>query len=204
VIALLRGTVAHKGLDHAVIDVGGVGYHVHLPLGALARLPAPGEPATVHTHTHVREDALELFGFESPDDRAVFLALTSISGVGVRLGMAVLGAMSAPEIISTVARGDVRTLTSVKGIGKKTAERIVLELSERFGAMALRSNPAQTQNPASPFPLEGSKLEKLRSGLMNLGYNPQVVERAIIEIGPSVDENELAQSFRAALSKLRS
>jgi holliday junction DNA helicase RuvA len=203
VIALLRGNVAHKGTDHAIIDVGGVGYRVNLPSRSLARLPPVGESALVHTHTHVREDALDLYGFDSPADRAVFLELISISGVGVKLAVAILGHLGASEIVSGVGRGDVRLLTSIKGVGKKTAERIILELGDRFGRMNLPA-PSASSRPGSPVPVEGTTLEKLRSGLSNLGYAPQVVERAITDLGALVDDQPLEQLFRTALLKLRS
>ena len=203
-IALLRGDVAYKGSDHAIIDVGGVGYRVQLPASTLAQLPPVGEAAVVHTHTHVREDALELFGFESPEDRAIFLSLTSINGVGVKLGMAILGTMSAPEVVATVARGDVRMLTSVKGVGKKTAERIVLELSDRFSNLSMPAGVAWQRDRAGGKPAEETKIDKLRSGLMNLGYPAQIVEKTILDLGTSVDEQELEPLFRAALSRLRS
>ncbi len=202
-IALLRGNVAHRGADHAIIDVGGVGYRVTLPSRSLARLPAVGETTLVHTHTHVREDALELYGFDSPADRAVFLELISISGVGVKLAVAILGNLSASEIVSGVGRGDARLLQSIKGVGKKTAERIILELGDRFGKMNL---PAPTSAIAggSPVPVEGTTLEKLRSGLGNLGYAPHVVERAILDLGAAVEDQPLETLFRSALLKLRS
>lgn len=201
-IALLRGTVAHKGSDHAIIDVGGVGYRVNLPARSLARLPRTGETTLVHTHTHVREDALDLYGFDSPADRAVFLELISISGVGVKLAVQILGSMSASEIVSGVSRGDVRLLQSVKGVGKKTAERIILELGDRFGRMSL---PAPgTDTAGSPIPVEGTTVEKLRSGLSNLGYPPQTIEKAITELGEAVEDQPLELLFRSALTKLRS
>jgi len=204
VIALLRGVVAHKGPEHAIIDIGGVSYRGDLPASTLAQLPPVGESTVVHTHTHVREDALELFGFQSPDDRAIFLALTSINGVGVKLGMAILGTMNAPEVVATVDRGDGRMLTRVKGVGKKTAERIVLELSDRFSTMAVSSGVAWERKAKNAVPTQETKVDKLRSGLLNLGYQAQIVEKTILELGASIDEQELEPLFRAALSKLRS
>ncbi len=126
-IAFLRGLVVSRGEDHAVIDVQGVGYRVEMAGPAIRMLP-PGEEVQLHIHTNVREDAIQLFGFADPTDRSVFLALTKVKGIGPKLSMAVLGNTTTAELVDAVAAGDVKRLTHIPGLGKKTAERILVEL----------------------------------------------------------------------------
>jgi Holliday junction DNA helicase RuvA len=134
----LRGILVEKDTEGIVLDVGGVGYRASASLGTLRALPSLGEECVIHTRMVVREDAMLLFGFAAPEERAAFDALTAVSKVGPKLALAVLSAMSPPEISEAVARGDVPKLSSVPGLGRKTAERLVLELKGKdlavFGA----------------------------------------------------------------------
>ncbi len=147
-IGRLSGRVVEEAADGAVVlDVHGVGYEVALPIGSLGRMlaatsasagprPSVGAEVTVFVHTHVREDALALFGFATREDRAAFRALIGVSSIGPKIAMAVLGALPGPELSVTVGRGDVAKLTKIPGIGKRTAERIVLELKDKLPAVA--------------------------------------------------------------------
>jgi len=167
-IGRLSGTVLDKGREGVVVDVGGVGYDVTLPLSTLAALPATGAPVTLWIHTHVREDELRPFGFGGEVDRTAFRTMLKVSGVGPKVAMAVLGALSGDQLAVAVEAGDTRRLTAIPGIGKKTAERIILELG---GKLTLGSGA-----PAAGAP---GVLEELSSALKNLGFKPARVEQVI-------------------------
>jgi len=137
VIARLRGVVLEKNLQDAVVDVHGVGYRVALSLLSLARLPAEGQPAELRIHTVVREDAIELVGFLSPEEEEMFRLLTSVSHVGPKLALAVLSGLEVPDLAEALSRGDLPRLTRIHGVGKKTAERLVLELRDKAKALAV-------------------------------------------------------------------
>lgn len=138
-IAELRGTLARKSVAGVVVDVGGVGFRLLVPVSTFRRLPEEGHEVHLYTHLHVKEDALELFGFHTPDERTLFLELISISGIGPKLGLAVLSGL-APEVFHrAVVEEDLGLLTSVSGIGKKTAQRIIVELKERLSGMDVAS-----------------------------------------------------------------
>lgn len=135
-IAYLSGKLAQKGPTHLVVDVGGVGYFVHIPLSSYERVGEVGEQVHILTYLHVKEDGMELFGFATEEERELFRTLVSVSGVGPKLAQAVLSAMSPEEFRRAVVQNDLGRLTSVPGIGRKTAQRLVLELREKFGEVA--------------------------------------------------------------------
>jgi len=143
VIARLSGTVAEKGADFAVVDVGGVGYLVHLSAVSLAALPPQGEAATLRTFTNVRQDAIDLFGFATEEEEAVFRALIDVKGVGPRAAQNILSGIQARDLAQAIAQGDVARLTRVPGVGKKTAERLVVELKEKLALLARAAGPAK-------------------------------------------------------------
>ena len=132
-IAFLTGRVASKRTGECVLDVGGVGFRLAMSTSSLAALPAEGDTVTVHTHLHVREDELSLFGFESTDERALFEQLLTVSGVGPKVALATLSALAPATLTEAIAREDVALISSVPGIGKKTAQRIILDLKDRLG-----------------------------------------------------------------------
>jgi Holliday junction DNA helicase RuvA len=167
-IGRLSGTVLDKGREGVVVDVGGVGYDVALPLSTLAALPATGAPVTLWIHTHVREDELRLFGFGGEIDRAAFRTMLKVSGVGPKVAMAVLGALSGDQLAVAVEAGDTRRLTAIPGIGKKTAERIILELGGKL-----------TLGTGAPKAGAAGVLEELSSALKNLGFKPARVDQVI-------------------------
>ena len=133
-IAFLTGTVAAKGASHCLLQVGGVGLRLAMSTGSLAALPAVGDEVTVHTHLHVREDELSLFGFESEAEKESFEPLITVSGVGPKVALATLSALSPDALALAIASEDVATISSVPGIGKKTAQRIILDLKDKLGA----------------------------------------------------------------------
>lgn len=191
-IARLTGTLALKSPEECVVDVNGVGYAVQVPLSVLDRLPPSGEQCSLIIHTHVREDQLVLFGFGDLDERAVFRLLISISGVGPKIALACLGGLDAARVTQAIVQEDVRALSSVPGIGKRTAERIILELKEKV----TRLNPGVPMTPNSQ-----PTLEDLSSALRNLGYKPKAVDALIAGLA---DKAHLSfeELLREALSRL--
>jgi holliday junction DNA helicase RuvA len=170
VIARLSGTVLEKRGDVAVLDVQGVGYLVHLSLQSMAGLPPEGARAQVRCYTHVREDALQLFGFLTPEEEELFHLLISVSGVGPKLGINILSGMPATELASAILHGEIARLTRISGVGKKTAERLVVELKDRLRTSGLVNGARPSRPPASSD-------EVLLSALVNLGYRPAAAER---------------------------
>jgi holliday junction DNA helicase RuvA len=192
VIAFLSGKLLFKDLDTACIDVGGVGYRVRMPLGDLARLGDAGSPVQVHVHTHVREDAIDLFAFGEGDGLTLFEKLIGVSGVGPRMALALLSGLEPAELVHAITNGDEARLTRVPGVGKKTAARIVLEVKDRLVRQGLKSRAA--------LPAGGSPLTDLESALENLGYKPQQIERATKALKPLAAEGApLEELVREAL-----
>jgi Holliday junction DNA helicase RuvA len=196
VIARLSGKLAEVGDGFAVLDVGGVGYLVHLSRLSLAGLPARGEAVSLRILTHVREDALDLFGFASEEEEAVFRALIQVKGVGPRAAQNILSGIEARELAQAVASGDVVRLTKVPGVGKKTAERLVVELKDRLATLARASGPARTAPGADA-------LEQLRTALVNLGYRPPQADGAVEALREAAQGKRLDDLLREALKLLR-
>ena len=171
-IGRLKGLVAAKDADGAVIDVNGVGYEVSVPLTTLASLPGVGDETILWIHTHVREEELRLFGFLSKRDRTAFRTLLKVNGVGPKLALAVLGALDGPTLSAAVSNGDTKRLSSIPGIGKKTAERMILELG---GRLSMGAEPADGS-------VSGGVFAQLDSALVNLGFKPQAVQKVIAEV----------------------
>lgn len=169
-IATLKGMITSKRPERVVIDVGGVGYSVAVPLCSLGDLPEEGNEVFLHTHTHVREDALQLFGFLSEHDRGVFTTLLGISGIGPRLALAILSGMHVERFIDAVHEEDIPLLSTIPGLGKKTAARIVLELKGKL-------RPFSPKGPG--LPRDGQIAEDAVSALENLGYRKAVSESAV-------------------------
>ena len=198
-IAQLRGVVVEKNLSDAVVDVNGVGYRVHFSLLTLARLPEEGQPVRIRTRTVVREDALDLFGFLSRAEEEMFQLLTSVSNVGPRLAMTVLSGMEVRELNDAIGHGDVARLTKVHGIGKKTAERLVVELREKVKLVQLQAEAEGTAAPA--FDVRGD----LVSALVNLGYKSAQAEKAAdVASQRAGTDAPFELLFREALKGLRS
>jgi holliday junction DNA helicase RuvA len=204
VISHLRGTVSGVAPDGAVIEIGGVGFSVQCTPGTLAAL-RPGETAHVSTALVVREDSLTLYGFGSDDERNVFELLQTASGVGPRLALAMLAVHSPDALRRAVATGDLGALTLVPGIGKKGAQRIVLELKDRLGAPGdIPLDGARTVAAASP-----SWREQAQSGLVNLGWSARDAEQAVQAVAADLEAEgvppesaDVATVLRAAMKKL--
>jgi Holliday junction DNA helicase RuvA len=196
VIARLTGTVAEKGDDHAVVDVGGVGYLVHLSAPSLASLPPRGERASLRTFTQVRQDAIELYGFSTEDEEAVFRALIDVKGVGPRAAQNILSGIDAKDLAQAIAQGDVARLTKVPGVGKKTAERLVVELKEKLALLARAAGPAKAAPGAGA-------LEQLRTALVNLGYKAPQADSAVDALRDAAEGRRLDDLVREALKLLR-
>jgi holliday junction DNA helicase RuvA len=186
VIAFLDGTVAEKGADRVVIDVGGVGYDVSIPVSTAARLPAVGRPVRVFTRMHVRDDAMLLFGFGSPDERSLFDLLITVSGVGPKVALAFLSALAPDALRRAVVSGDVAALTVVPGVGKKVAQRVVLDLKDKLGGDVVV--------------LEGPLVD-VREALLALGLSPQEAAEALGALATDGDR-PVEELLREALQHL--
>jgi Holliday junction DNA helicase RuvA len=196
-IARITGVVAEKGVDHAIVDVNGIGYRVQLSAASLAALPAPGERASLRTHTHVREDALQLFGFASEEEEAVFHELIAVKNVGPRAAQNILSGIDARELARAVAESDVARLTRVPGVGKKTAERLVVELKEKLVALARAAAPTAVAAGAD-------QLEQLQQALVGLGFKAAQAQAAAEALREEGEGKRLDELLREALKLLRS
>jgi Holliday junction DNA helicase RuvA len=174
VIAHLRGRILEKHPNRIVIDVNGVGYDVFVPLSTFYGLGDAGAGIALRTHTHVREDALVLYGFATLVEQDLFEKLIGISGIGPKVALAVLSGIEPQELVRAIERGDVARLTAIPGVGKKTSERIVLELKDRLPRMTATSVAAAGDEPA-PSALRDDVL----SALVNLGYHRPLAEKAV-------------------------
>jgi holliday junction DNA helicase RuvA len=205
VIGQLTGTVTSEEADGTfVLDVGGVGYEVVAPLGALGRAKAhvpPGEKLTLYVHTHVREDALLLFGFATPDDKAAFRTLISVSNVGPKMALALLSAMPAEDLARAVMGKDLTRLLAVPGIGRKTAERLLLELKDKLAPPPVKTK-AEERRDLPPRASGPSNTELLAGALTRMGYRPSEADRAIAHLGGRIDAEPLQTLVREALAVL--
>jgi Holliday junction DNA helicase RuvA len=196
-ISHLRGRVLDKQPNRVVIDVGGVGYDVHVPLSTFYEIGEEQSEIALRVHLHVREDTLQLYGFLTELERQMFERLIGISGIGPRLGIAVLSGMDTRDLIGAVQRADVARLTRIPGIGRKTAERIVLELKDRL---------LQLASPAPEEPAPTAAADRLRADLLsaleNLGYHRPQAERAIDAVLAEAPESSFEQALRGVLRAL--
>lgn len=205
-IGRLTGRVVEEGLESTlVLDVHGVGYELSVPLGTVGRAraladEAGAEPLTLYVHTHVREDALLLYGFATREDRATFRTLIGISSVGPKMAMGILSALSAAELAAAIARRDATRLTAIPGVGKKTAERLVLELKDKLLALPSPAPAAQAGAPAGAP--AGAKSDLLHGALLRMGYRPVEAERALTALGPRIEATPLDELVREALALL--
>jgi len=199
-IAFLRGRLISKSPNQAIVECGGVGYDANISVATFTALPPEGAEARLHIHTHVREDALSLFGFAEPQEKRLFEKLLTISGIGPKLAITVLSGIDAGRLVGAIRAGDHATLTKIPGIGKKTAERVVLELKDKLDDMAA-SAPAGT--PAATH--YGPAGDDALSALINLGY-PRPIAQKAIETALAKDAaaaNDFETLFRAAMAAVR-
>lgn len=190
VIGFLSGTLKHADVDAVLIDVGGVGYRVLMPISDLARVHV-GSPCEAWVHTHVREDAIVLFGFATKDGLTMFERLIGVQGVGPRTALALLSGIDGAELVRVIGERDEARLTKIPGVGKKTAARIILDLADKMAKESLGS-------PRGPG--KGGALDDLRSALANLGYKAPQIDRAVQKVKPLADEGRgLSDLVREAL-----
>lgn len=174
-IGQLRGHLLAKKPNHVIVDVQGVGYEVTIPLTSFYDLPGEGEQVTLRIHTHVREDALALFGFLTGSEKDFFLKLISISGIGPKLAIAILSGARVDELAQAIADGNLSRLVAIPGVGRKTAERVVLELKSQVGPFLLADRGEAAPAPAGTDALQ----EDILSALVNLGYARPAAEKAL-------------------------
>jgi Holliday junction DNA helicase RuvA len=174
-IAFLTGRLAFKAPTHLTLDVQGVGYEVHIPLSTYYALPNLDEVTALNIHTHLREDAIQLFGFLSHSEKELFLLLTTVSGIGPKLALSVLSSLPVTELVRAIQAEDVDKLETVPGIGKKSAGRIALELKDKVSKI----QPAAVQASISEASGVEGPLEDALSALVNLGYRPQDAKDAL-------------------------
>jgi len=197
-IALLRGEVAVRRTDHVVILCSGVGYRAAVSAETLRHVPAVGEEATLHGHLIVRDDALSLYGFYSEEERDLFLMLLSVQAVGPKVALAVLSGGTPRELVSALATGDAGRFQAVPGIGKRTAERIIVELREKVGQAGGTGAPADEAIVARRG--EGHPRMLARDGLLELGYSPAEAEELLRDAGGDSAEELIAHALRLARS----
>ncbi|MDB5098823.1 MAG: Holliday junction helicase RuvA [Cyanobacteria bacterium RYN_339] len=200
-IASLRGELAHVGKDTAVVDVNGVGYQVLLSQRHLNELPPVGEPVRLHTHLVHREDAMILIGFPSLEERELFLLLTGVSSVGAKTALGVLSALTVPDVVAAVVGNDPRALARAPGVGKKTAERIVLELREKLREWepSREALPTGTRRVAAALP--SAEASETELALYALGYTEDEVYEALKAVGEMGSVEDTLRRALAYLSK---
>jgi len=196
-IALLSGQLAHRAPDHIIVDVGGVGYQLHIPLSTFYRLPDTGQ-VRLQVYTNVREDAITLFGFFTAAEKDLFTLLISVSGVGPKLGINILSHIAPAELALALSQGDVTRLIAIPGIGKKSAERLVLELQDKASAYALS---ASISAPLAADTTADSHHQDALSALVNLGYKESLAKQALKNL-KSAPGAPLEQILKAALQIL--
>ena len=194
-IAHLSGALLEKHLQRLVIDVGGVGYDLHVPLSTFYAVGEPGAPVRLRVHTHVRDDAIQLFGFMTALELVLFERLIGVSGIGPRVALAVLSGIEPNELVRAIRGGDVGRLTRIPGIGRKTAERMVLELKDRM--------PEGAEPHADDAVPDGADVRAdVLSALANLGYQAHLVEKAVDRVLKDADERSFEFVLRQVLREM--
>ena len=196
-IGYLRGTVLHRGTEEVILDVGGVGYEVHIPVSTYYEIERAGKDAPdavigLHIYTHLRDDGLSLFGFWSEQEKLLFEKLLGVGGIGPRLARVILSGMPPGDLLDALAAGDIARLSSIPGVGKKTAQRMVLELKDKVADLAVG------ERTAPPSPAD----DDLVSALVNLGYKPSQAERAVAATRQDNPDAPFPDLLRRSLKKL--
>jgi Holliday junction DNA helicase RuvA len=192
-IAHLRGRLLAKHPNQAVVETTGVGYDVTISIPTFSDLPALGSEVALHIHTHVREDQIALYGFLRPAEKQLFEKLITVSGIGPKLAITILSGMPADEMVGAIRHNDIARLTRIPGIGKKTAERMVLELRDKLP-------PAGAETPAAPTTT--AMEEDVLSALVNLGYQRPAAERALAQAAKNGKDGSFEALFRNTLAAL--
>lgn len=192
-IGYLKGTLLKTSPNRVLLDVRGVGYEVQIPLSTyyeVQKIEVTGE-AAFHIHTHVRDDTLALFGFWTERERSLFERLIAVSGIGPKLAQTVLSGMPPDDLVTSISAGDAKRLNSIPGVGKKTAERMILELREKIREMA-------RDLPTAPLPVENDLVQ----ALVGLGYKPNVAQRAVEQVAKRQPSSPFADQLKASLQLL--
>lgn len=198
-IAALTGRLASKAPTHVTLDVQGVGYDVHIPLSTYYALPDLDHVTSLRIHTHLREDAIHLYGFLTSEEKVAFLLLTGVSGIGPKLALGVLSALSVTDLVSAIRAGDVDKLETVPGVGRKSAGRLALELKDKVDLLAPPRPHEVGPSPGGG----GGVLEDAQSALINLGYRASDVSRVLNRLsGPDGHPSVLKDLIRQALKEL--
>jgi holliday junction DNA helicase RuvA len=192
-IAHLRGKLLGKHPNQAIVETSGVGYDVTISVPTFSDLPPLGSDVALHIHTHVREDVIALYGFLRPSEKLLFEKLITVSGIGPKLAITILSGMAADEMVAAIRGGDVARLTRIPGIGRKTAERMVLELRDKL--------PEVSPGVAATAPGTATEQDAL-SALVNLGYQRAAAEKALAGVGNDSGSKSFDQIFRSALARL--
>jgi Holliday junction DNA helicase RuvA len=200
-IAYLRGLLLEKTPNLIVVDVNGVGYGLTIPVSTYSMLPGSGQEVRLHVHTHVREDALLLFGFGTPAEKLLFEKLITVSGIGPKLAVTVLSGLAASDLVSAIRGAQVETLVRIPGVGKKTAERMIVELRDKLDTFGLSATPAAAGKAAkSAFTHDE---DDAISALMNIGAQRASAESAVMKAKAEVPGEDFESLFRRALKLLR-
>jgi len=199
-IAFLTGKLLEKQANTVIVDVGGVGYEVTIPLSTFYELGEPGSDVELRIHTHVREDAIQLFGFKTARERDLYLKLISVQGIGAKSGVTMLSGMSADEIVAAIRSNDLGRLTAIPGVGRKTAERLVIELRDKVGELAAAAGVG-TSISVDQLPAD-AVFDDALSALVNLGYQKAAAERALKKVVQDGTEMSVQKLLRRSLQLL--
>lgn len=200
-IAYLSGKLLEKHANTAIVDVGGVGYEVSIPLSTFYELGEVGSDVQLRIYTYVREDAIQLFGFKTLRERELYMRLISVQGVGAKSGITMLSGMGADEIILAIRTDNVARLTSIPGVGRKTAERLVIELRDKVGELALDGSATLDTSSQKPLPAD-AVFDDALSALINLGYQRAAAEKGLRTAAQEGTEMTVQKLLRRALQAL--
>ncbi|MGD9562623.1 MAG: Holliday junction branch migration protein RuvA [Pyrinomonadaceae bacterium] len=200
-IAFLSGKLIEKSANSVIVDVNGVGYEVAIPLSTFYEIGEVGETVELRIYTNVREDAIQLFGFKTQREKELYLKLISVQGVGAKSGITMLSGMSADEIIAALRTENLAKLTSIPGVGRKTAERLVIELRDKVAELAAGVSAGASASAAEGIGSEGVYDDAL-SALVNLGYQRAAAEKSLQQVREDGTEPNVQKLLRAALQRL--
>lgn len=203
-IAHLSGILLSKQATSVILEVAGVGYEVSIPLSTFYELEDPGSSVQLRIYTHVREDALQLYGFKTARERELFLRLISVSGIGPKLGITLLSGMSADEMIASIRTNNLAKLTLIPGVGRKTAERLVMELRDKVASLSSAELEEELgiKSDTAAAPTEDSMRADALSALLNLGYQRNAAEKAVASAASEAGDVSVESILRMSLRKL--
>lgn len=200
-IAFLSGKLLEKQANSVIVDVGGVGYEVSIPLSTFYELGEVGSEVQLRIYTNVREDAIQLFGFKTARERELYLKLISVQGIGAKSGIAMLSGMNADEIIAAISTENLAKLTAIPGVGRKTAERLVIELRDKVGELAAGVSAETSMASAAGIGTD-AVFDDALSALVNLGYQKNTAEKALQQVRQEGIELSVQKLLRSALQRL--